>query len=364
MLHMAILRSPFAHAKINGDRHLEGVGRARRDRRGHRRADGPAQPGLDAHAVLRHPGRAGHRQGAVPGPGGGGRHRHRPLHRQGRPGADRRRLRTARARRHARSSALEAGRAASSATDKEGQTDNHIYHWEAGDKEATDAAFAEADVVVSLDTFYPRCHPSPLETCGCVADVNPATGQATIYMTSQAPHAIRTVFALVAGLPEEKIRIISPGHRRRVRQQGARLPGLRGGHRGLAAARPPGEVDRGPHREPDLDRVRPRLPHARRAGAEEATGRCSGCAPRSWPTRARSTPTRSHEVQGGAVPHRQRVLRPAGRARGRGRRVHEQGSRRRGVPVLVPRDRGLVPDRAPGARTPRTSSAWTPRRSG
>ena len=95
-------------------------------------------------------------------------------------------------------------------TDKEGVTGNHIYHWESGDKEATDKAFAEADTVVSLDTFYPRSHPSPLETCGCVADVNPATGQATIWMTSQAPHAIRTVFALVAGLPEENIRIISP----------------------------------------------------------------------------------------------------------------------------------------------------------
>ena len=94
--------------------------------------------------------------------------------------------------------------------EKEGQTDNHIYHWESGDKEATDKAFAEADKVVALDTHYPRSHPSPLETCGCVADVNPATGQATIYMTSQAPHAIRTVFALVAGLPEEKIRIVSP----------------------------------------------------------------------------------------------------------------------------------------------------------
>jgi carbon-monoxide dehydrogenase large subunit len=95
-------------------------------------------------------------------------------------------------------------------TDKEDKTDNHIYDWESGDKEATDRAFEGADKVVSLDTFYPRCHPSPLETCGCVADVNPATGQATIYMTSQAPHAIRTVFALVAGLPEEKIRIVSP----------------------------------------------------------------------------------------------------------------------------------------------------------
>jgi aerobic carbon-monoxide dehydrogenase large subunit len=95
-------------------------------------------------------------------------------------------------------------------TDKEGQKDNHIYDWEAGDKEATDRAFAEADTVVRLDTFYPRVHPAPLETCACIADVDPATGQATIYMTSQAPHAIRTVFALVAGLPEENIRIVSP----------------------------------------------------------------------------------------------------------------------------------------------------------
>jgi carbon-monoxide dehydrogenase large subunit len=95
-------------------------------------------------------------------------------------------------------------------TDKEGQDSNHIYHWESGDKDATDRAFAGADVVVALDTFYPRSHPAPVETCGCVADINPATGQATIYMTSQAPHAIRTVFALVAGLPEENIRIVSP----------------------------------------------------------------------------------------------------------------------------------------------------------
>jgi carbon-monoxide dehydrogenase large subunit len=94
--------------------------------------------------------------------------------------------------------------------EKKDQKDNHIYHWEAGDKAATEAAFKKADKVVSLETFYPRCHPSPLETCGIVADINPATGNATLYMTSQAPHAHRTLFAIVAGLPEEKIRIISP----------------------------------------------------------------------------------------------------------------------------------------------------------
>ena len=94
--------------------------------------------------------------------------------------------------------------------EKEGQTSNHIYHWEAGDKGKTDDAFAKADRVVSLETFYPRCHPSPVETCGIVADVNPATGHATLYMTSQAPHAHRTLFAIVAGLPEQNIRIVSP----------------------------------------------------------------------------------------------------------------------------------------------------------
>jgi len=94
--------------------------------------------------------------------------------------------------------------------DKEGQTDNSVYHWEAGDKDLTDRAFADADIVVSLETHYPRSHPAPLETCGVVADIKPSTGHATIYLTSQAPHAHRTLFALVAGLPEQNIRIISP----------------------------------------------------------------------------------------------------------------------------------------------------------
>ncbi len=94
--------------------------------------------------------------------------------------------------------------------EKEDQADNLVYEWETGDAAATEAAFANADRVVSLTTHYPRSHPSPLETCGIVADVDSVTGQATIYMTSQAPHAHRTLFALVAGLPEQNIRIISP----------------------------------------------------------------------------------------------------------------------------------------------------------
>jgi carbon-monoxide dehydrogenase large subunit len=53
-------------------------------------------------------------------------------------------------------------------------------------------------------------HPAPLETCGSVADFDKVTGKLTVWTTTQAPHAHRTVYALVAGLPEQKIRIISP----------------------------------------------------------------------------------------------------------------------------------------------------------
>jgi len=98
-------------------------------------------------------------------------------------------------------------------TDKPGKKDNHIFHWEAGDRAATDKAFKEAAVVVKERIYLPRIHVSSIETCGCVASFDKAQGKLTVYMTTQAPHAIRTVFALVAGhvgLSEEKIRIISP----------------------------------------------------------------------------------------------------------------------------------------------------------
>ncbi|HTJ39290.1 MAG TPA: aerobic carbon-monoxide dehydrogenase large subunit [Dactylosporangium sp.] len=94
--------------------------------------------------------------------------------------------------------------------DKEGKTDNHIFDWSAGDKEKTEAVFADSEVVVVEDVLYPRVHPSPLETCGAVADFDKVSGKLTIYSTTQAPHAHRTVYALVAGLPEHKIRVVSP----------------------------------------------------------------------------------------------------------------------------------------------------------
>src|SRR5438876_4745129 len=98
-------------------------------------------------------------------------------------------------------------------TDKKDKKDNHIWHWEWGDRAATDRAMAEADVTVKQDIYIPRIHVASIETCGCVAHFDKVNDKLTVWMTTQAPHAIRTVFALVAGhvgLAEHKIRIISP----------------------------------------------------------------------------------------------------------------------------------------------------------
>jgi carbon-monoxide dehydrogenase large subunit len=94
--------------------------------------------------------------------------------------------------------------------DLDGKTDNHCFDWQTGDEAATNAVFDKAEVVVTEDIVDPRVHPAPLETCGCVADYESVDGQLTLWTTSQAPHAHRTIYALVSGLPEHKIRVIAP----------------------------------------------------------------------------------------------------------------------------------------------------------
>lgn len=94
--------------------------------------------------------------------------------------------------------------------DKENQLNNKVFDWEIGDKQGTDKAFAEADTISKLELHYPRSHPSPMETCGSIANYDRATGKLTVYMTTQAPHIIRAAVAMVAELPEHMIRIVSP----------------------------------------------------------------------------------------------------------------------------------------------------------
>ncbi len=87
---------------------------------------------------------------------------------------------------------------------------NHIFTWEAGEKDATEQVLAEADVVAEEMIYYHRTHPCPLETCGCVASMDKVNGKLTLWGTFQAPHAIRTVVSLISGLEEHNIRVISP----------------------------------------------------------------------------------------------------------------------------------------------------------
>ncbi|MFA9459937.1 aerobic carbon-monoxide dehydrogenase large subunit [Thiohalorhabdus methylotrophus] len=88
--------------------------------------------------------------------------------------------------------------------------DNHIFTWEVGDKDATDRVFDEAEVTVKQDLLYPRVHPCPLETCGCVASFDSINGELTVHLTSQAPHVVRTVFSQLSGIAESKVHINSP----------------------------------------------------------------------------------------------------------------------------------------------------------
>ena len=87
---------------------------------------------------------------------------------------------------------------------------NHIFNWQIGDKDATDAAFRKADVTIKELISYQRVHPSPLETCQCVASFDKIKSELTVWGTFQAPHVIRTVASLISKIPEHKIHVIAP----------------------------------------------------------------------------------------------------------------------------------------------------------
>ena len=88
--------------------------------------------------------------------------------------------------------------------------DNHIFNWQAGERDATDRVFEQAEITVKQDMYYPRVHPCPMETCGCVASFDKINEHLTVHLTSQAPHVVRTVVSMLSGIPESKIRIVSP----------------------------------------------------------------------------------------------------------------------------------------------------------
>ncbi len=88
---------------------------------------------------------------------------------------------------------------------------NTVYEWELGDKAATEAAFASAAHVTSLDLVNNRLIPNAMEPRAAIGDYDKGSGGYTLYTTSQNPHVARLVLSAFVGIaPEHKLRVIAP----------------------------------------------------------------------------------------------------------------------------------------------------------
>jgi carbon-monoxide dehydrogenase large subunit len=88
---------------------------------------------------------------------------------------------------------------------------NVVFDWTVGDRDGTDRALADAEVVVRQRIVNQRLIPNPMEVRGDIGRYDPGTDEYTIWMSSQIPHIQRLLLsAFVMGIPEHKIRCISP----------------------------------------------------------------------------------------------------------------------------------------------------------
>jgi carbon-monoxide dehydrogenase large subunit len=88
---------------------------------------------------------------------------------------------------------------------------NICYDWHLGDGAAVDAALAKAARIVKLDLINNRLVPNAMEPRAAIGEFNRATGEHTLYTTSQNPHVIRLLMgAFVLHIPEAKLRVVAP----------------------------------------------------------------------------------------------------------------------------------------------------------
>jgi aerobic carbon-monoxide dehydrogenase large subunit len=93
----------------------------------------------------------------------------------------------------------------------ENAPNNVVFEWSVGDRPGTAAAIDGAEVVVRQRLVNQRLIPNPMETRGDIGLYNPGTDEYTIWMSSQTPHIQRLLLAaFVMSIPEHKIRCISP----------------------------------------------------------------------------------------------------------------------------------------------------------
>ncbi|MBS1887641.1 MAG: xanthine dehydrogenase family protein [Actinobacteria bacterium] len=81
------------------------------------------------------------------------------------------------------------------------------FAFERGD---VDAAFAAAKVVVEESFRSHRQHPSPIETRGVAAGVDPQDGSLDVWSATQTPHLLRDFLARWLGRDPERIRVRAP----------------------------------------------------------------------------------------------------------------------------------------------------------
>ncbi|SUZ53550.1 uncharacterized protein METZ01_LOCUS6404 [marine metagenome] len=85
---------------------------------------------------------------------------------------------------------------------------NQAFHWVAEGGDA-DAAFAAADVIVKDTILQQRLIPNAMEPRSAVANWTSSMGELTLWSTSQNPHIARFLASLVTGVGEHKIRVIA-----------------------------------------------------------------------------------------------------------------------------------------------------------
>ncbi len=88
-------------------------------------------------------------------------------------------------------------------------SNNVGFEWEVGGGDI-DAAAGSAEVRVSQRVVNQRLIPNSMEGRAVLVDYNPGTEQITVWTSTQIPHLVRLLLALVTGHPEHKIRVIAP----------------------------------------------------------------------------------------------------------------------------------------------------------
>src|SRR5881296_4102241 len=73
-----------------------------------------------------------------------------------------------------------------------------------------DKAFAEADRVIKHRMVHQRLIPMAIEPRGCVASWHAGEQSLTLYTSTQIPHLVRTLLPDMIGVPENKVRIVAP----------------------------------------------------------------------------------------------------------------------------------------------------------